>query len=148
MPACFLRSANHSLAYVTLLPLFCLLFSKGLNSDLTGWLHPFSWDKWTPRQKDHWEIHMAYCDNMLPTRRMAWGQLSLPLPSASPAFFSLLLKLFQGHLRLLVEMIFLLVSRKKINRRFNICYDYTEVESEYELEVSVIWVPLLESSRK
>lgn len=41
------------------------------------------------------------CDNnMPPSRRTARGQLSLPQPSASLAFFSLLLKLVQGHLRL------------------------------------------------
>lgn len=77
---------------------------------------------------------------MPPTKRMAWGQL--PQPSASLAYLSPLLKLVQGHLRLLAENIFLLVSKPK---RFNIYYDHTKAESECELEVSVIQVPLLQS---
>lgn len=55
---------------------------------------------------------------------------------------SLLLKLVHGHLRLLVEKIFPLASKPK---RFNIYYGHTKVESECELEVSVIRVPLLGS---
>lgn len=86
---------------------------------------------------------MPCCDNNTPpTKRTARGQLSPPQLSASPAFSSLLPKLVQGHLRLLVEKIFLLVSKPK---RFNIYYDHAKVESERELEVSVIRVPLLES---
>lgn len=138
-----MHSADHRLVYITLLSLYCLLLCKGLNSDLTWRLHPFRQDKWTPRQKDHWEIHMPCCDNNTPpTKRTAWGQLSLPQPSASLAFLSLLLKLVQGHLRLLVEKMCLLASNPK---RFNIYYDHAEVGSECELEVSVNRVPLLES---
>lgn len=132
--------------YKTLLSLCCLLLCKGLNSDLTQWLHLFSWDKWAPRQKDHWEIHMPCCDNNMPaTKKTAWGQLSLPQPSASLAFLSPLLKLVQGHFRFLAENISLLASKPQ---RFNIYCGPTKVESERELEVGVIWVPLLESWEK
>lgn len=78
---------------------------------------------------------------MPPTRRTARGQLSLPQPSASLAFLSLLLKLVKGHLRLWSRDFSPCVKTQKVSYLLG----SLRVESECGLEVGVIWGSLPES---